>query len=137
MKKEFQIPSSLSEVQKTSVQVLDFLKPLRLTEGEIFDVRLCLEESLINAIKYGNALNPDVPVHLVVEYTDTELKMTVEDRGEGFDTKRISDCTKEENLLKQSGRGIYLISQLMDKISYNAKGNCLSMVKRLGKKAKA
>ncbi len=137
MKKEFQIPSSLSEVPKTSAQVLDFLKPLKLTEGEIFDVRLCLEESLINSMKYGNALKPEIPVRLILEYTDTELKMTVEDHGEGFDTRKIADCTKEENLLKQSGRGIYLIRQLMDKISYNAKGNCLSMVKYLGKQAKA
>jgi serine/threonine-protein kinase RsbW len=136
MKKEFQIPSELSEVPKASRKVLAALGFLKLSEGDLFDVRLCLEEALINAIKYGNRLRPDLTVRLVVEQKGPELKLTVEDCGEGFDTRKIEDCTREENLFKASGRGVYLIHQLMDEVKYNSKGNCLSMIKRLQNQAK-
>src|SRR3989338_2425628 len=72
-KKEFQVPSLLSEVQKASEQVLQFLKPLALSEALVFDIRLCLEEALINAMKYGNKLNEDLAVKLDVELAPEEI----------------------------------------------------------------
>ncbi|HTL71187.1 MAG TPA: ATP-binding protein [Candidatus Eisenbacteria bacterium] len=130
-KKEFRLPSDLAEVQKASAKVLEFLKPLSLGEGCLFDVRLCLEEALINAMKYGNRLKKEIPVRLEVEVDGGELRLTVEDQGEGFDVARLKDCTKKDNLLRNSGRGVYLIHQLMDRVQYNSKGNCLVMAKKL------
>ena len=133
-KKEFQVPSLLSEVQKASEKVLLFLKPLALSEASLFDIRLCLEEALINAIKYGNRLREDLVVKLEVECSEDEIRMTIEDQGEGFDPKNLKDCTREDNLLRNSGRGVYLIHQLMDQVIYNTKGNRLLMVKFLKNK---
>ena len=131
-KKEFLIPTDLSEVQKASARVLAFLKPLDLGEPNLFDIRLCLEEALINAMKYGNRLQKDLKVRLVVEVEPgSELRFTVEDKGSGFDVKNIEDCTRKENLLKNRGRGVYLIHQLMDDVKFNAKGNSVQMIKRL------
>ncbi len=128
-KKEFLVPSDLAEVQKASHQVLLFLKPLNLNEACLFDVRLSLEEALINAMKYGNRLNKDLSVRLSVEYDDEEVRLAVEDQGSGFNPKGLGDCTKGDSLLKNCGRGVYLIHQLMDKVQYNSKGNRLLMVK--------
>lgn len=130
-KKEFQIPSLLSEVQKTSERVLLFLKPLALTEALSFDIRLCLEEALINAMKYGNKLKADLKVKLEVEFAADEIRITIKDHGEGFDYKNLKNCTREKDLLRNSGRGVYLIHQLMDQVVYNTKGNRLVMVKFL------
>ena len=130
-KKEFRLPSDLAEVQKASAKVLEFLKPLSLAEGVLFDVRLCLEEALINAMKYGNRLQKDQKVRLAVEVDGDEMRFTVEDNGEGFDVSKLKDCTKSDNLLRNSGRGVYLIHQLMDSVRYNSKGNCLVMAKKL------
>lgn len=130
-KKKFQVPSLLSEVQKTSEKVLSVLKPLALSEPLLFDIRLCLEEALINAVKYGNQLRADLKVRLEVECSDEEVRIKVEDQGEGFDLNQIKDCTQEENLLNNNGRGVYLIHRLMDQVTYNAKGNSLLMVKFL------
>ena len=135
-KKEFQIPSDLSEVQKTSAKVLSFLKPAALSDACLFDIRLCLEESLINAIKYGNVLKKELKVRLAVEYDDQKVKIEVEDQGRGFDPRKLKDCTKRANLLRNRGRGVYLIHQLMDKVQYNARGNRLLMVKSFKKETK-
>lgn len=132
-KKEFQLPSDLAEVQPASSRALDFLKPLHLSEASSFDIRLCLEEALINAMKYGNRLRKDLKVRLEVEYDDDQIRMTVEDQGDGFDFSKLADCTRKENLLKNHGRGVYLIHQLMDSVKYNSKGNCLVMSKALPK----
>ena len=130
-KKEFQVPSVLVEVQKASEKVLLFLKPLALSDAFLFDIRLCLEEALINAIKYGNKLKEELKVRLEVEFSSDEIRITIEDQGDGFDPSALKDCTKEDNLLRNSGRGVYLIHQLMDQVVYNAKGNRLLMVKVL------
>ena len=132
-KKELLIPSDLSGVRGASQKVLSFLKPLSPDEAFIFDVRLCLEEALINAMKYGNRLQKELPVRLTVEVDEKKVRITIEDQGEGFDAGRLQDCTKGDNLLKGGGRGIYLIHQLMDEVKYNSKGNCLSMTKRFRK----
>ena len=130
-RKEFQVPSVLSEVQKASGKVLSFLKPLALSEAFLFDIKLCLEEALINAVKYGNKLKDELSVRLEVEYDEAEVRIRVEDQGEGFKPKNLRSCTEDENLLKNNGRGVYLIHQLMDKVVYSPKGNSLLMVKFL------
>jgi len=111
--------------------VLSFLKPLSLSDAALFDIRLCLEEALVNAIKYGNALREDLNVDLEVEYGDGQVRLVVQDQGPGFDPKKLEDCTEEKNLFKNRGRGVYLIHQLMDEVRYNEKGNRLVMVKSL------
>lgn len=130
-RKEFRVPSDLSEVQKASADALAFLKPLGLGDAHEFDVRLCLEEALINGMKYGNRLDPAKPVIMDVEYDDDEVRIRITDQGQGFDVRHFEDCTSEKNLFKTGGRGIYLIHQLMDEVRYNDKGNSLLMVKRL------
>lgn len=131
MKKEFQVLSDLSVVQKTSAKVLALLEPLSLKETEQFDIRLCFEEALINAIKHGNGLKPGSKVRVTVEADKDALSVTIEDQGRGFNPKQLADCTRKPNLWKCRGRGIYLIHQLMDQVEYNERGNRIRMVKSL------
>ncbi len=130
-RKEFLVPSDLSLVQKSSADVLSYLGPLRLDEPVVFDIRLCLEEALINAMKYGHKLKKELKVRLGVEYNDREIRIRVEDEGEGFDPRKLVNCTESKNVLKDCGRGVYLIRKLMDEVRYNEKGNAITMVKRL------
>jgi len=118
-------------VQKASAKVLAILKPLDIAEGVLFDIRLCFEEALINAIKYGNNLKRTLPVRVSVATNDEELRISIEDQGKGFDPRKLSSCTEGDNLMKGGGRGVYLIRQLMDRAEYNTRGNRIVMVKYL------
>src|SRR3989338_3660275 len=129
--KSWRVPSDLSEVQKASARVISFFKPLGLSDAYRFDIRLCLEEALINAMKYGNGLKREVPVELKAGFNDKKIWLELEDRGKGFDVRKVGDCTRGENLLKGGGRGIYLIHQLMDEVRYNARGNSIWMTKSI------
>jgi serine/threonine-protein kinase RsbW len=131
VKKEFLVSSDLSQVQKASLKVLEFLKPLKLSDGIQFDIRLCLEEAVINAMKYGNCLEKDKLVKIDAEFDQNQVRLAVQDEGKGFDVKKVEDCTKKDNLTRNRGRGVHLIHQLMDRVQYNEKGNRLLMVKEL------
>ncbi len=130
-KKEFLVPSDLSEVQRVSSEALSFLKPLGLRQAVLFDIRLCLDEALINAMKYGHQFKRELTVRLSIEYDQNEVRVLVEDQGEGFDPKKIKNCTEGENVLRGHGRGLHLIHQLMDEVKHNPKGNAVLMVKSL------
>jgi serine/threonine-protein kinase RsbW len=132
----FDMPSAIPEVRPATERVLAFLAPLGLDASVLFDVRLCLEESLINAVKYGNREKREVPVRVEAAYSDREIFLAVEDRGPGFDPARVQDPTDGGNLEAQSGRGVFLIRHLMDRVEYNARGNRVEMVKVYKKHAR-
>lgn len=83
-------------------------------------VGVAVRESVINAIKHGNANDERKRVH--VEFTSLEdedppgLAIRVRDEGSGFDPAALPDCCAPENLLKSAGRGIFLIRSFMDEL---------------------
>ncbi|NQT00097.1 MAG: ATP-binding protein, partial [Candidatus Omnitrophica bacterium] len=87
----------------------------------------------INAIKHGNQCAVDKKVSINWDLTEEAVVITVEDQGPGFDYKNPPDPTTEENLIKGSGRGLFLIRNAMDRVDYNAQGNRVTMTKFLPK----
>lgn len=81
-------------------------------------VGVAVRESVINAIKHGNRNDADKHVFIEFEATTAEagpsLSVRVRDQGEGFDPDTLSDPLAPENILKASGRGIFLIRSFMD-----------------------
>jgi serine/threonine-protein kinase RsbW len=51
------------------------------------------------------------------------MNIMIEDEGNGFDFNKITDPTSDENIKNESGRGIFIIKKLSNKIEYNEKGN--------------
>jgi serine/threonine-protein kinase RsbW len=83
-------------------------------------VGVAVRESVVNAIKHGN--KGDEHKHVYVEFTPLEvgrpagIVIRVRDEGPGFDPEAVSDPLAPENLLKSSGRGIFLIRSFMDEM---------------------
>jgi serine/threonine-protein kinase RsbW len=107
----------LDLVQLVSDQIS---RNLGLDDEAVHWVGVAIRESVINAIKHGNGNNPAKRV--VVEFVtvargaSSELTISVRDQGEGFDPETIADPLAPENLLKASGRGIFLIRNFMDDV---------------------
>jgi len=59
------------------------------------------------------------------------MKIAVEDEGKGFNPLKLSDPTLNENLLKENGRGIYLMKHLMDEVRFENSGRRVIMTKYL------
>ena len=106
-----------------------------MEEEVTYWVGMALREALANAVKHGNKLNPDkrVFVHMVVD-PGAELRIQVDDEGEGFDPGAVADPTAPDNLLRASGRGIYYMRQFMDEVRFGTSdrgGTSLELVKKL------
>jgi serine/threonine-protein kinase RsbW len=126
------LPNELRSIKEASENILIMLQSKNIQDKDVlFDVKLSLDEAVRNAIVHGNKdkRNSVVRVHYNV---DTEkIELMVEDEGAGFDPEKLPDPTQKENLLKEKGRGVYLIKNLMDKVEYSEKGNCVRMIKYL------
>jgi serine/threonine-protein kinase RsbW len=91
-----------------------------LDEDSLHWVGVAIRESVINAIKHGN--RHDAAKHVFVEFEAStndlvpELSIVVRDQGEGFEPEEVADPLAPENLLKSSGRGIFLIRNFMDDV---------------------
>lgn len=73
-------------------------------------------EAVNNAITHGNKQNPQKKVKVVGEILPGWLLVMIADEGKGFDPGQVSNPLQEENLLRESGRGIFLMRTLMDKV---------------------
>ena len=125
----YNIPSNVKHIKKLWVEISAHFRRLHLSDSDIFDIRLSTEEAIVNAMKYGNKFNEELSVEVDVVVSNDHVQVSVEDKGEGFDHKNIPDPTQNNNIGKASGRGLYLIAHLMDKVSYNDKGNKITMIK--------
>ena len=93
--------------------------------------RVGLTEALSNAMLYGNAHDPSKRVRVEVTFGRGTIRARVTDQGCGFDPFSIPDPTCPENLMKPSGRGLFLMRQLLDEVLYNDQGNQVTLVLRL------
>lgn len=111
-----------------------------LDDDSLHWVSVAVRECVVNAIKHGN--RNDESKRVVVEFSPVpphdpeELVIRVEDEGEGFDPEEIADPLAPENILKSSGRGIFLIRNFMDDVQLQRgkhRGMEIRMVKKVPK----
>ncbi|MGB1841724.1 MAG: ATP-binding protein, partial [Longimicrobiales bacterium] len=93
--------------------------------------RVGLTEALSNAMMYGNGHDPSKNVVVEVVMSQGCLQATVRDQGTGFDPTLVPDPTLPENLSRSCGRGLFLMRELLDEVSYNDRGNEVTLVLRL------
>lgn len=85
-------------------------------EDQVMQIAMAVREAAVNAVLHGNAYDPDKKVNVDFERTGGELVITIRDQGKGLDPSKIPDPLAPENLLRTSGRGIFLIRSFMDEV---------------------
>ena len=102
-------------------------------------IEMAVHESVINAVHHGNKHDPNKKVWLRFELHKDRLVIRIRDQGGGFDLSNVPDPLAAENLLRVSGRGIFLIRTFMDEFRVEAvkgAGTEVTMVKRIDSKMK-
>jgi serine/threonine-protein kinase RsbW len=100
---------------------------LGITQDSYGKIMVSTMEAVNNAILHGNKSDPAKIVNIDISFKSKELKIKVADEGPGFRPEKIPDPTIPENIEALNGRGVYLMSHLADKISFNKKGNSVTM----------
>ena len=89
-------------------------------ESVIADIAISVSELVNNAMLHGNKSSPDKAVTIQISRSDGSVSIRISDQGGGFDPDSIDDPLAKENLLKEVGRGIFIVKSLMDKVDVKA-----------------
>lgn len=98
--------------------------------GEDFygNILIALTEAVNNAIFHGNHSDPDKKVTVTCNQGNNKLAFFVEDQGRGFDPSALPDPTDPDNIEKPNGRGVFLMRNLADSVSYHDNGRKVEIV---------
>jgi serine/threonine-protein kinase RsbW len=127
-----ELPTDIQSIESAVEFVMSRCDSCRTRERRVsLNFRVGLTEALANAMLYGNAHDPSKSVVVVLSVGEGRLQATVRDQGAGFDPSAIPDPTRPENITRSCGRGLYLMRQLLDEVSFNDRGNEVTLVLRL------
>ena len=104
------------------------------SEDESYWMVTAVREAVTNALLHGNNERPGTFVDVEFDLMPDGIRITVTDQGEGFDPATLPDPVSKEHLMNSSGRGVYLMQQLMDEVTFEFPpegGTTLHMVKLL------
>ena len=112
----YNLDSTLETVDKAEQTASRIASESGFDEDEVMQIAMAVREAAVNAVLHGNAYDPEKKVELEFERTGQDLVITIRDQGKGLDPAKIPDPLAPENLLKTSGRGIFLIRSFMDDV---------------------
>jgi serine/threonine-protein kinase RsbW len=112
----YTLDSTLETVESAEATACRMAAEAGFGEDEIPKIAMAVREAAVNAVLHGNAYDPGKKVKLDFERTGGDLVITIRDQGRGLDMSQIPDPLAPENLLKTSGRGIFLIRSFMDEV---------------------
>jgi serine/threonine-protein kinase RsbW len=129
----YRLESTLESVNKAEEMADQIAAQAGWDEDTRGGISMAVREAMINAILHGNAYDPAKRVNLTFEQNGQELIVTVTDEGKGFVPDEVPDPLAPENLLKQSGRGIFLMRAFMDEVRFRKlnPGTEITLIKRL------
>lgn len=123
------IPSDLEAARLLQEEIEAAVKPY-FDDAESFAIKMAVEESLVNAIKHGNQMDPNKFVRVEYEVTPEQVKVHITDDGPGFNPDDVPDPTAPENLERPCGRGLLLIRYYMTDVSFENNGRTIVLTKR-------
>jgi serine/threonine-protein kinase RsbW len=133
-KQEAKLDSTLDSVDVAEELVRRFAEESGFPEDECHQIGMAVRESVVNAVVHGNCYSSQKKVTLTLEAVRDQLTIIVQDQGLGFDAEDVPDPLANENLLRKSGRGLFLIRAFMDELRLQrlgAEGMEVIMVKNV------
>jgi serine/threonine-protein kinase RsbW len=129
----FSLASTMESVDEVEAAADRLAVEAGLDEDERFRISMAVREAAVNAVLHGNEYNPTKRVDVTLENTGSALVFTIADQGKGLDPNTLPDPLAPENLLRGSGRGIFLIRSFMDEVHFRQlhPGTELTLVKHL------
>lgn len=126
------IPADPAAMTTVGDGVTELLNSKGWPEDEVMKVELALQEALANAIRHGCKNDRTKKVQCSVTFdSGGEVVIVIRDPGSGFDVSAVPNPLEGANVLKPSGRGVFLINELMDTVEFGDEGRRVTMRKRI------
>lgn len=128
----------IDRIFKTDFDELNHLDPMvdelcaiaGLDDEKKAGLMLCVSEAVTNGMLHGNAMDEDKVIRIHAVASPGEVRFTVRDEGSGFDPDAVPDPLEEDNLLKTSGRGVFLMRTYCDEVLFDHNGTQVTLVIR-------
>jgi serine/threonine-protein kinase RsbW len=124
---QVKLPSDFASLVEVENLIDKVCADLGVQEDAYGNVLIAVTEAVNNAIQHGNEENANLFVDVAVGDKETEFCFRIKDEGIGFDFNSLPDPTAPENLLKESGRGIFLMRNLADEVEFDGEGNSVNI----------
>jgi serine/threonine-protein kinase RsbW len=123
------LPSSKESMGKIEPILMQVQTIADIPEDRFYNLLISVTEAVNNAIMHGNGFDSSKTVTVTLTATEDYVEIEVQDEGSGFDPDMVADPREPENLLKASGRGIFIIKSLIEQVSFenNEIGTKVSM----------
>jgi serine/threonine-protein kinase RsbW len=130
------LESELSSVEPVEAKAEQMAREAGFDDDTSSQVAMVVREAVINAILHGNRRDPAKHVHVSFELNDEALSIRIADEGPGLDPETVPDPLAPENILRSSGRGIFLMRAIMDEVHFHQlnPGTEIQMIKHRVKK---
>lgn len=136
-KLEFALNSTMDSVAEIEAAAEKLAADAGMDEDARFGFTMAVREAAVNAVLHGNEYDPAKKVMASFENNGKSLVITISDQGPGLDPEKIPDPLAPENLLRGTGRGIFLIRSFMDEVHFRQMhpGTEIKLVKHLDRAA--
>ena len=114
------LKSERNEIVKFEILLDQVNEKFRLEDEKFINLKIACSEALINAIVHGNKESHNKKVYTEILYNSDQIMIRIIDEGDGFILSDVPDPTSDDNLLKESGRGIFIIKSLVDNFICNS-----------------
>jgi serine/threonine-protein kinase RsbW len=111
---ERMLDSTLESVDSAEELAVGMAERAGVDEDDLMKIGMAVRESMVNAVVHGNRYSAHKKVRFSVAANKEQFVVQIADSGDGFDFASIPDPLADENLLRTSGRGIFLIRSFMD-----------------------
>ncbi len=112
------IPSEPEQIQKVERKAEELARKAGFSEDEMDNLAIAVTEVVANAIFHGNKGDRSKKVYIKFILQGKEIQIHVRDEGKGFAPDELANPLAPENILKESGRGIFIVKTLMDNVRY-------------------
>jgi serine/threonine-protein kinase RsbW len=129
----FTLDSTLESVNTAEEAAMQMAGKAGFPEEDRDRISMAVREGAVNAVLHGNAYDPQKKLRISFENTGESLVIKIADEGPGLRAEQIPDPLAPENLLKQSGRGIFLMRTFMDDVQFRLlqPGTEITLIKRV------
>lgn len=125
MADSLRIKSNYIHLKEVECFLQNVLGGCQLSQKQFAYITLVVCESVNNAINHGNNFDENKYVTLFTEVGDEFIAFEVHDEGNGFDYSKVPDPTLEENIRSEGGRGLFIIRNLADELSFRDNGSVI------------
>ena len=125
------IASRRSDVDQAVERIMQIVRAMPCASATLDEIELALSEALANAVVHGNREDPSKKVEICGACEGNEkLLLVITDEGSGFDPMAMLDPTQADGVMQTHGRGVFLITHLMDEVEFHLNGRQIVLRKR-------